>query len=750
MRDESVEMICSIGELASIFERSHSLEELLQAAVEIVANHMKAAVCSIYLYDEERHELVLKATQGLKQESVGHVRLQLGEGITGLALKELRPIREGRGSQNPNFKYIPETEEDRFEAFLAVPILHGLTRIGVLVAQDTQPDYFTETDTKALRAITVQLATVIESTRLFMALNRPHEAPPEEDIKGPIDLSFLRGKSVSRGVAKGKAMVVGSAQAATHDPGTDEVTRTPADFEAALAETEKQLASLQTEMDAKLMDVASFIFSAQLLMLKDKQFSGTMRQAIESGRSPQEAIREVVATYVQIFSNSPNARLKEKVQDVQDLGHRLLANLAGTAADEQGYAGHLLIAEDLLPSDMLKFVAQGTEGLVLIGSGLTAHISILARSLEIPMVLTDERALLNYPPHTLMLVDANQGSIFVNPDDDVLERYDALLKAAETAELSTVGKASEAKTRDGVRVRLMANINLLSDIKIAKDLCAEGVGLYRTEFPFIIRSTFPSEEEQYRVYSQVVNEMSGREVIFRTLDIGGDKVLSYYPHGEEANPFLGLRALRFSFKNREIFSQQLRALLRAGADTTITIMFPMVSSVDDFLEAKRIVHECSVSLKEDGLPRCEHVELGVMIELPAAVEIADDLAKEADFFCIGTNDLVQYMLAVDRTNDEISNLYISHHPAVLRALNRVTSAALRHGIPVSVCGEMATEQAMLPFLLGIGIRTLSADPHVLPQLRQTIAGITLTEAEQQAKELLAISKVSDVVAALGL
>jgi phosphotransferase system enzyme I (PtsP) len=454
--------------------------------------------------------------------------------------------------------------------------------------------------------------------------------------------------------------------------------------------------------------------------------------------------------YVDLFSHSSNLTLREKTHDVRDLGLRLLSNLLMRTSESVDYHGRILVAGDLLPSDILKLSAQRAEGVILIGGGVTAHISVLARSLHMPLVIVKEALLTEEEkaqgPFTIL--DADQGNVLINPLADVIRQYQSMLESRRGSALVDTCVMPTTTTRDGQRIRLMANINLLSEIPKALRNKAEGIGLYRSEFPFIVRKDIPTEEEQFRIYLKVLESMPDHEVVLRTLDIGGDKVLSYFPLGTEANPFLGLRALRFSLRNKEIFIQQLRAMLRAGASRPLSVMFPLVSSLDDFEEARDVVSSCIRALKEERLPCNETPRLGVMIEVPSAVELAVDLAKAADFLCIGSNDLIQYMLAVDRTNQNIADLYTPHHPAVLRAIKRVADAGISQGKPVSLCGDMATDTRLIPFLIGVGIDTFSMDTQYIPRIQQLITSISLDKARRLAKDLLLLGSVKAVSAHL--
>lgn len=750
MRKDNVDLICSIGELAGLFEKSQNLEDFLQTVVNIVAYHMRAAVCSVYLYEEDTQELVLTATQGLDLKT-RQVRLKLGEGLTGIALKELRPLREGSGSKNPNFKFIPGISEEKYQAFLAVPILRGLVRIGVLVLQDPVTDYFDENDTKALQAIAAQLATTIENAKLLMALHQLRPAPMAatktyEPLK---DIKFIRGKPASRGHATGRPTIFGGAMDQfVVDDQSPSKSCTLADFHRSLADTEAQLEKLQVVMEERLADVASMIFSAHLLIVKDPKFSGAMEELIQKGETPPQAIYTVVNQYINLFSASANPRLREKVQDLKDLGRRLLQNLSADQEAVVDYAGHIVIAGELLPSDVLKLSAQKAEGIIQVGGAVTSHIAILARSLNLPMVVVEEVRLFEAAQDHRLLIDGDQGNVYIDPDEKIISSFTELAASRREAEEYAANMKEETWTSDGVRVRILANINMLSELATARKLKAEGVGLYRSEFPFIVRNNFPSEEEQFRIYRLILDEMEGRDVVFRTLDVGGDKMLSYFPNVSESNPFLGLRAIRFSFRYKDVFIQQLRALLRAGVGANLKIMFPMISSVDDFIHAREVVCESIAQLKKEGIEHNNQPQLGAMIELPAAVEVSDELAEEADFLSIGGNDLVQYMLAVDRTNQHISDLYVSHHPAVLRALKRVAEASIRRGTPLSFCGEMAADAKMQPFLLGIGIRQFSVESRMIPVVHQALSAMDSRQCEDLAARLLKMGRISDVEAAI--
>lgn len=752
---DTVELICSVGELTSLFESQAGLTGFLQKVVSLVAYHMKSAVCSVYLYDEDSQELILTANQGLNPDFIGKLRMKLGEGITGVAMKELRAIREGRVSQNPDYKYIPGLHEDQYQAFLAVPILHGNRKVGVLVVQDPQPNYFTDNDVKAFRAIATQLASTIENTKMLMSLHEQKKGIKSRrggpDIQ-PGTPRFVHGACACEGIAIGRALkLTGSDHDWDLAPGNSTIPLTEADFQRAARQTEEQLVQLQRQLGERMADVASLIFDAHILILKDEEFSGLMLKKIRQGKAPDQAIRDVVDNYLTLFANSTSLSLQEKVHDVRDVSMRLMSNLRSRTADAVDYHGQIVLAGNLLPSDLLKLSAQRAEGIILIGGGVTAHVSVLARTLLIPMVIVKESPLAENErgAATTIILDADQGNILINPAQDVLTHYTALMDTRKNAAIDPPAEPTTS-TRDGRRIRLMANINLLSDLPTAQRLKAEGIGLYRSEFPFIVRNDVPTEEEQHRVYRRIIESMPEQEVILRTLDVGGDKLLTYYPDTVETNPALGLRAIRFSLRNKDMFMQQLRAMLHAGAGRSLNIMFPMIASLDDFRQSRAIVEECIQFLKHEHMLCNETPRLGVMIEVPAAVELAGDLAREADFLCIGSNDLIQYTLAVDRTNEHIADLYVSHHPAVLRSIMRVINSALAHGKPVSLCGDMATDTTVLPILIGMGLRTFSMDPRRIPSIQEFISKLCFTECCQLSYEIMEMGSLKAVKERLGL
>jgi phosphotransferase system enzyme I (PtsP) len=738
----SQQLLYDISELSHLFRESASIETLLKRAVEMVARRTQSAVCSIYLYNPQKQELTLRATQGLNPESVGRVHLKLGQGLTGLALQEMRPICEVDASRNPNYKFFPGIFEERYNAFLAMPIARGVSKMGVLVLQRDAAQCYEESDIAALETVASQLANIIENAQFLLGM---HEPTPEPVRSLPDGLKFVRGKVASEGFAYGPAQALDKHKSLSLLLHQDfDKVHTLEDFHNAVVYTERQLEALQEQVEDKLSDAASLIFAAHLMILKDRDFLGKISQRIEGGVNAPVAIAEVATDYMQSFLASSNIYMRDKANDIEDLALRLVNNLLSRGEETGAHRGHVTITRGLFPSDLLKLSSEGVVGIVLVGGGVTSHISILARSLAMPMVIMDAFELLSVPDGTPILVDAEIGNVFVDPDDQVVERFQTQRSAQLTLADQKRLMKPLTQTTDGARVLLLANINLLSDLKMARELNCDGIGLYRTEFPFIIRTTFPTEAEQAVIYRKLVESMPGKPVTLRTLDAGGDKILSYYHDIKEQNPAMGMRSIRFSLQNKAVFAEQIRAILRAGAGADLRIMFPMISSLDEYREACDVVYESLDQLRKQGIEHHGKPKLGMMVELPAVVDLMDDFAREVDFFSIGTNDLIQFLLAVDRTNENVADFYLPHHPAVLRTLNRIARAAFANSRDLSICGDMAHETQYIPFLLGIGVRAFSVDPIYLLRTQQAITAVSVPQAEALAQSLLAASRISDI------
>lgn len=728
---DALALIHDVTEAADLLGQSSTLEQFLAQLVAAVARRAGADVSSIYLYDMEQDVLVLRATAGLNPALVGHVRLGSTEGLTGWAFSHNSPVFERDARTATLNKSVPDLGEEAFPSFLGVPIRRGERGIGVLTLQFRAPTDVDERALRAMRSIASHLAITLESAA---TLYEAHESMTPGAAGHPAALpatGMLEGTSASRGIAIGRI---------THLDGREDFDDTPVarSIEEAIELSAHQLQVLQRSVEETLSDVASMIFSSHLLMLRDSSFVDPMVARHASGSHPVEAVQTVVEEFCHRFAAIPDPRFQEKVEDVRDLGHRIVRNLRAKEESTADYRGLVVVAASVFPSELVKLAIQNVEGIITGGGGATGHIAILAQSLDLPVVATGDAPLAALVAGTRVVVDAEDGKVVIDPAAEILDAYRRRItrRREKSAEAGRHAIPDRVCTSDGAEVTLLANVNLVKDARAAREANAAGIGLYRSEFPFLIRNAFPTEDEQVGVYRRVVDAMQGRPVAFRTLDLGGDKLLGDQ-HGREDNPFLGFRGIRFLLEHRELMRDQLRAMLRAGDGCDLAIHFPMIASVDEFLEAREEVAHCIRDLASEGTAHNGHPRLGAMIELPAAIELAPDLARAVDFFSVGTNDLTMYMLAADRTNHRVASIYRALHPGVLRALARLARAALDATLPISICGASAADTVMSVFYLGIGVRRLSVDPSDLPTVARTVASVTLDEAHSIADSLLA-------------
>ncbi|OQY58680.1 MAG: phosphoenolpyruvate--protein phosphotransferase [Desulfobacteraceae bacterium 4572_88] len=733
-------LACDIDDLSSLLTESSDIQGFLNSTVTLLSRYLNADACSVYLYDEDMDDLILRAATGISPGPADPVRMKPGEGLVGWTFENSRPICEGCVNENSRAKCFDIADGDRFDSFLAVPIQKGKRNIGVITVQHEKQEYFNEIDVVLLRTLTSQIAGSIENARVLIDMHRTDAPLPIPGKTRPSDqLQFIKGESASGGYAFTTASMFDRSHGTllTDDRNSDRVY-TLKDFHEAVQKTSEQLITFQTWLADRLLENASLIFDAHFMILKDEKFISKIVQNIKDGMSPPKAVQNVARRYIDIFSSSENAYIREKVNDIEDLAGRILKNLYDWSGQESDMIrNRIVIAQELYPSDVLKLASEKARGIILVRGGVTSHVSILARSINIPLIIARQPELLRLPEGTPLLMDADIGNIYVNPGEDIIRQFEDRKDAWRTLQSTKVSLSPTVRTQDGTRIHLLANINLLSELHIAKEINAGGIGLYRTEFPFLIRSSFPSEEEQYLIYKRLFEEMDGQEITIRTLDIGGDKPIGYLDFGSDSNPALGFRSIRFSLHHRDVLDTQLRAILRAAAGHRhVKIMFPMISSLDEFRDAKDAILNCMASLKHENISHNEDVAIGMMVEVPSVIGIIRDLARESDFFSIGSNDFIQYTLAVDRSNEKVAEYYAPWHPAVLRGLARIVYVARDEHKDVSICGEMAHEPEYIPFLIGIGVRKISADPQFLPVLEKRITELELSDAEAHARELL--------------
>jgi len=563
----------------------------------------------------------------------------------------------------------------------------------------------------------------------------------------------FRGIPASPGIARGLSLFLahGEESAAPRSISEQEVLGERHRFEQALHRTREQIVAVQRRVEETMGGSSAGIFDAHLLLLEDPTLLGEVNKHIEGRRLNAEAVLQGVGErYSQAMASAEDEYLSERAHDLRDVVSRILRNLLGLDPDLAGTALRepaIVISHDLAPSTTASLNNTLLLGLATDTGGKTSHTAILARSLKIPAVVGLKHVSEEIHSGLQVLIDGYNGLVIVNPTDQTLFEYGQVVrKQASLHERLDSIRQSAAVTLDGTRVTLSANIESADNIEAVQSSGSEGVGLFRTEYLFINRENLPTEEEQFESYSKVAAALQPQPVIVRTLDIGGDKLLSHSKMSQDLNPFLGWRAIRFCLQERDIFKQQLRAILRASTFGNVKLMYPMISGLEEFQQASEILEECKRELTERGQTFNPQLEVGVMIEVPSAVMIADALARRVKFFSLGTNDLIQYSLAADRLNERIAHLYEPTHPAILRLMAHTIGAAHKAGIWVGVCGEMAGDPLLTPLLLALGVDELSASPSSVPSVKYLVRRLKASDFKPLAEFALNCESGTEILA----
>jgi phosphotransferase system enzyme I (PtsP) len=713
------------------------LSDALKVVVARIREAMATEVCSVYLYDADAKRYVLMATEGLKQEAVGRVSLSSSQGLVGLVGSREEPINVDNAPEHPRFHFLSETGEDPFLSFLGVPIIHHKRLMGVLVVQQRDSRQFDTGEEAFLVTMSAQLAGVIAHAE---ATGNILEIPDTTERKKSTRFAGAPG---APGVALGRAFVITPAAdlGAVVDKEAESIDEEIERFEAALEAARNEIRVLGKKLSSELRPEEMALFDVYLNMLDDQALGAEVRARIEEGNWAQGALRQVVMQYVGHFQMMEDVYLRERATDIIDLGTRILAHLQGNdeVAEEYDFPDDtILISEELTPAMLGEVPPQKLRGLISVKGSSNSHVAILARAMGIPTVM----GVVDVPYAQLhgldIIVDGYRGHMYSSPNDELREQYQAIYEEEQALQKDLEGLRNlPAETSDGHRIPLWVNTGLITDAVRSLERGAEGVGLYRTEVPFMMQDRFPSESEQQNIYRIQLETFAPAPVTMRTLDIGGDKALTYFPISE-ANPFLGWRGIRVTLDHPEIFLVQVRAMMKASEGlNNLRIMLPMITSVGEVDEALHLVYRAHAELLEDGY-KIEMPQVGVMIEVPAAVYQIRDLGQRVDFLSVGSNDLTQYLLAVDRNNPRVADLYQAFHPAVLNALKMIADAASSIGKPVSVCGELAGNPLGAVLLMGMGYDMLSMNATNLPKVKSVIRGVSHQWAEKLVDDVLRI------------
>ncbi|MHA1568725.1 MAG: phosphoenolpyruvate--protein phosphotransferase [Alphaproteobacteria bacterium] len=717
--------------LRDIMASPRVAQERLDQIAGIIAADMVAEVCSVYLM-RAGEVLELFASEGLSAAAVHNTRLRVGEGLVGAIAATAHPLNLSDAQAHPDFVYREETGEEIYHAFLGVPILRAGRVAGVLVVQNRTRRHYTEEELEAMQIVAMVLAELVGAGELV----RPEEILPADGIA----LLPLR----LEGVRLNTGLGIGHAQLHQQQITVDKLLSDDPEAElerlrAALAEMHSALDDM---LDAQSIDAGEHrdILETYRMFAQDRGWLRRLKEAVANGLTAEAAVQKVQEDTRVRMGRIADSYLRERLADLDDLAFRLLQHLSpggGAPNHRHGDGDIVLFARNMGPAELLDYQRVNLRALVLEEGSPTSHVSIVARALDIPVLGQVGDVLSKVASGDPVIVDGDNGQMFIRPGEDIQQAFGESMaaRARRRAEFAAL-RDLPAVTRDGMRVGLNINAGLLIDLQALDEFDADGVGLYRTEIPFMVRSDFPDVEAQTDLYRRVLDQCADKPVVFRTLDIGGDKALPYWRQGGEENPAMGWRAIRIGLDRPAILRSQLRAIVGAGAGRRIGIMFPMVAEVAEFDAARRVLDLAVARLSARGSVVPAEIRIGVMLEVPALVWQLPALLDRVDFVSVGSNDFFQFLFASDRGNPRLAERYDVLSPAALRCLDQVVTACSAANVPVSLCGEMAGRPLEAMVLLALGFRSLSMTPTALGEVKSMVRSLDLGVAGNYVRSLL--------------
>jgi phosphotransferase system enzyme I (PtsP) len=724
------------------------LDDALSCLASRLIDALQVDSCSIYLADYAKQHFLLIATDGLAKSAVGEVSVGFSEGLVGLIGQREEPINISNAAAHPSFKHYPEVHEDNYHAFLGAPIIHQRKVLGVLTLQQKQERRFSEEEEAFLVTLAMQLASEIVTAEARGLLNFAEDPLIHQWQKS------LHGVAGSSGLASGIGFVINmSVDLRSLIPKRSKQTaKQIQNYRDAVKQTRRDVALLSERVQREVPEDVQSIFQLYHHLLDANSLGRDVEEKINGGWDAPTALKLVVEHYIIQFQNMSDSYMRERAADVEDMGNRVLANLLGrdvTKLQQRQPPGNsILVAEEVTATMLAEFPKDKLIGIISMRGSHNSHGAIMARGMGLPAVmgLTDvPLALLN---EREILLDGYTGDIIVSPNTIIRREFAQLIQEEDIlTERIESQDDLPAVTLDKCSISLLVNAGLSVESENNENPYSDGVGLYRTEVPFMMRQTFPTEHEQVLLYSGLLAAEPNKPFTMRTLDVGGDKPLPYFPISEE-NPFLGWRGIRMTLDHPEIFLVQIRAMLRASVGLeNLQIMLPMITSVSEVNEAKRLIRQAFYEVAAEAQEQDEILtepKIGVMLEVPAVIYQLPQLAKIVDFFSVGTNDLTQYLLAVDRNNARVAGLYDAYHPAVLAALYTIIKQADNLNVPITVCGELAGEPGGVVLLVAMGYRKLSMNNRNLLKVKWIVRSVNLQKAQQLLTEVLVLDDPQDV------
>ncbi|HFD7171728.1 TPA: phosphoenolpyruvate--protein phosphotransferase [Yersinia enterocolitica] len=727
-------MLTRLREIVEKVAMATSLTDALELLVNETCLAMDTEVCSIYLADNDRRCYYLMATRGLKKPRGRTITLAFDEGIVGLVGRLAEPINLADAQSHPSFKYVPQVKEDRFRAFLGVPIIYRRQLLGVLVVQQREHRQFDESEESFMVTLATQLAGILSQSQL-------------NAIFGQYRQTRIRALAAAPGVAVAEGWQDTSQPSLdlVYEASTLDTAQERERLTQALEEAAAEFRRFSKRFAASSQKESAAIFDLYSHLLNDARLKRELFAQIDAGSVAEWAVKQVVEQFAAQFASLQDTYMRERASDLRALGQRLLFHLDDSTSGASQWPERFILVADELTATLLAEVPQDRlAGVVVRDGAANSHAAILVRAMGIPTVMGADiqPALLN---QRLLIVDGYRGEVLVDPEPVLVKEYQRLVtEEIELSKLAEDDVEQPAALKSGERIQVMLNAGLSPEHEQLLGGRVDGVGLYRTEIPFMLQSGFPSEEEQVTQYQGMLQLYPNKPVTLRTLDIGADKQLPYMPISEE-NPCLGWRGIRVTLDQPEIFLIQVRAMLRANAGTgNLGILLPMITSLEEVDEAKRLIDRAGREVQEVLGYELPQPKLGVMVEVPAMIFMLPYLKSRVDFISVGTNDLTQYLLAVDRNNTRVASLYDSLHPAMLQVLSHILTQATQSGLQVSLCGEMAGDPMGALLLVGLGYRNLSMNGRSVARIKYLLRNIDLVDAQALAERVLNAQMTTDV------
>jgi phosphotransferase system enzyme I (PtsP) len=732
-------VIETLRKIVQAVSEADDLEQALSLIVHEVRRAMATDVCTVYLSDRATTRLVFRATEGLNRDKIGAFSLARTEGLVGWVASRGEMLNLEDASAHPSFQLVPGLGEERFNSFMGAPIIHQRDLLGVLIVQQADSRRFSDDEEAFLITISAQLAGIIAHAEVSGLA-----ALPDTSSK---TITRIVGVAGSPGIGIGEGVFVSPTADLTAVPSRKAVNRKAElrAFRAALARVRDDIEIVSDNLKDELSTEDHALFGVYLNILDDSTLGGEVASLIKSGEWAQGALSQVLLKHIKHFERMEHSYLRERAVDVRDLGTRVLTYLQDDSENRRDWPKKtILIAEEITASALGEVPRDRLVGAVSLRGSANSHAAIIARGMGVPAVMGAVDLPYSRLDARTLVVDGHNGRVYINPPQEALRRFQQLVDddLALSEELSVL-RNEPSQTLDGHNVPLWVNTGLTADLPRALESGADGVGLYRTEVAFLLRDKFPSEEEQRQLYREQLEAFAPAPVTMRSLDIGGDKSLPYFPISED-NPFLGWRGVRVTLDHPEIFLAQIRAMLKANEGLgNLRILLPMISAIEEVEESLALIQRCHDEVVAEGYAQ-KFPPVGAMIEVPSAVWLTDALAHRLDFLSVGSNDLTQYLLAVDRTNARVADMYHGLHPAVLGALAKICRDAHQRCCPVSICGELAGDPRATPVLIAMGFDQLSMNAASLPRVKKVLSSVTLSESKEVLEQLTGLHSVKEV------